>query len=124
MADLAQVIAAVATGALLTVAAGLVLRVYGMQRRAERDGRAGERERRIEAAVTATVTGVETLRQQARADPGESFLQQAPEGAVEVHSKAHLRMLVSEGEAIRSQADCGHAATGSTRRQQVRGSRR
>lgn len=123
MADLAQVIAAVAAGALLTVAAMLAFRAYGVQRRAEQEGRAEERERRIEAAATATVTGVETLRQQERADAGESF-PQGPEGAVEVHSKAHLRMLVSETEAVRSRPGCGHSAPGATRRQQARGSRR
>lgn len=123
MADLAQVIGAVATGALLTVAAMLVFRVYGGQRRAEREARAQERERRIEAATTATVTGVEALRRRVPAGLGESFPQQPP-GTVEVHSKAHLRMLVSEAEAIGSRAECDHAAQGSTRRRQVRGSRR
>jgi hypothetical protein len=118
VAGLAQVIAAVATGALLTVAIMLVFRVYGAQCRAER-------ERRIEAATIATVTGVETLRQQARADPGESFPLES-EGAVEVRSKAHLRMLVTESQAAPWQVGCiGPAPEDrTTRRQRVRESRR
>lgn len=100
----------------------LAITLYRAQRRAERDRKKQERKRRIEAAVSATVTSVEALCTQARADPGESFPQ--AEGAVEVHSKGHLRMLVSESEAGLPRADCGSSTGRITRRLQVRGSRR
>ena len=131
MADIAQVVAAVATGALLTVTATLVFRLYGggcraeqEQRRAEERRRRAEREQRIEAAVTATVTGVESFRYQAQVDPAES-IPLAPEGAVQVRSKAHLALVVSASEAMVRQAGYGRPAPGgSTPRQRVRGSHR
>lgn len=116
MADLAQVIGAVATGALLTVAAMLVFRLHGERR--------AERERRIEAATAATVIGVEALRQQAQAGPEET-IPQAPVSGMEVRSKAHLRMLVTKKTAPPK----GHVPTrpeadGTTRRRPARESRR
>lgn len=116
MADLAQVIGAVATGALLTVAAMLVFRLHSERR--------AERERRVEAAAAATVIGVEALRQQARANPGET-IPRALEGAMEVRSKAHLRMLVSKKTAppkapVRTRPE----PDGTTRRRPARESRR
>lgn len=117
MADLAQVVAAVATGALLTVATALAFRLYAIQRRAER-------ERKINAAVTAIVAGVETFRRPPRADPknGEGH---TPGLAVEVRSKAHLRMLVGGGTVPRSCTSCGlpQQSDRATGRQRVRESR-
>jgi hypothetical protein len=115
MADLAQVVAAVAAGALLTVTTTLIFKLHRMQRRADR-------ERRIEAVVSATVSGVDALRQQARAAPGR-IDSPPPEGTVEVHSKAHLRMLISESRA--ASAACSRPLPeGVNRPRQARGSRR
>lgn len=116
VADHAQVIAAVATGALLTVATMLALRLYGTQRRADR-------ERRIEAAVTNTVIGVETIRQQTRASP-EHSTPETPDGFAEVRSRAHLHLLVSEEES-HPQSACARPLPGAGRRRlRVRESRR
>lgn len=99
MASLAQVVAAVAAGALLTVTAMLMFKVHDLQRRSER-ARGSERERRIESVADASV---ETFLQQV-GDVGllldaedEGGVGPAPD-TVEVWSKAHLRMLV-DGEA-------------------------
>lgn len=116
MADHAQVIAAVATGALLTVAVMMGLRFYGVQRRADR-------ERRITAAVTTTVIGVETIRQQTRASPEDSAAV-TPDGSPEARSKAHLHLLVS-GEEPHPRGECARPVQESARRRQrARESRR
>lgn len=90
MADLAQVVAAVAAGALLSMATMLVFKLYGPRR-------AADRERMINAAADAVAGGVETFRQRVQASlPEESGSDAATvQGATEVRSKAHLRMLVN-----------------------------
>lgn len=93
MADLAQVVAAVAAGALLSMATMLVVRLYGPRR-------TDDREHMINAAADAVVEGVETFRQQVRAalpETTESDTSTGGDAAREIRSKAHLRMLV-DGE--------------------------
>lgn len=81
--NVGQVVAAMAGGALLTVAAISVLVLHMVWRRSER-------ERRIEAAVGAVVAGAETFRQQAATTS-------APQAAQVVHAKGHLRLIRSRG---------------------------
>lgn len=112
MASFAQVVAAVAAGALLTVTAMLMFKVYELQRRPRREQGAAERERKIESVADASV---ETFLQQfddaARRLQEEDADGPAPD-AIEVWSKAHLRMLV-DGESSATApwpgAACGRA---------------
>lgn len=91
MAEMAQVVAAVAAGALLSLATMLVFKLHSPRR-------AADRERMINAAADAVVGGVETFRQRVQASlPEENGSDAgAAQGATEVRSKAHLRMLVSQ----------------------------
>ena len=126
MASFAQVVAAVAAGALLTVTAMLMFK--DIQRRSERAQRS-ERERRIESVADASI---ETFLQQA-GDIGLLLAAGDEDGAgavpdtVEVWSKAHLRMLVdceSSGTVPRPGTACGQARPGRvTRRRPVPESR-
>lgn len=128
MASLAQVVAAVAAGALLAVTAMLMLKLHDVQRRAERVQRS-ERARRIEAVAE---TSVETFLQQADAagrllDVEDADSEVPAPDTVEVWSKAHLRMLV-DGESSDASPQPGAACRRSrlsrvTRRRSVPGSR-
>lgn len=77
--NVGQVIAAMAGGALLTVAAMPVLLMHLAHRRRER-------QRRITDATDAVLAGVETLRQQ-------DVTKALPQNAQVVHSKGHLRLI-------------------------------
>lgn len=123
MADLAQVVAAVAAGALLSVATMLAFKLYGPRRMVDR-------ERMINAAAESVVQDVETFRQQVRASLPEGSGNDAPtaQGATtEVRSKTHLRMVVN-GEAAdvvsHPSTACNRSQSGPvTRRRPVRESR-
>lgn len=118
MADLAQVVAAVAAGALLSVATMLVVRLYGPRR-------TDDRERMINAAADAVVGGVETFRQQVWATPPQasgSYTPAAEDAATEVWAKAHLRMLVdgdSVGASPPPSEACDRSRTGRTTRRRT-----
>lgn len=86
MTNTGQIVAALAAGALLTIACMVVVKLYRIERRAE------ER-RRIDTAVQAILGGVETFRQEW---PGAGSGHQDTEAlntAVEVHARAHLRLI-------------------------------
>lgn len=93
MATLAQVMAAVAGGAILAMAAMAGLHLWAAQRKSERD-------RRIQDARRLVVDGIETFRRQALADqdePDAGSDGELPGDAVDVGGRAHLRMLVDGG---------------------------
>lgn len=87
MANVGQIVAALAGGALLAIAAMQGIRLYALSRtgeqRHEAERRREERERRIDTAARAVLDGVEAARRRSQ-----------PDAVVEVRSKAHLRMLV------------------------------
>lgn len=91
MATFGQIVAAVAGGAILAIAAMLALRLHTVQRESER-------ERRVETAVRAMVLGVETFRRglsedgAADAPPTRST---APIARVDGRATARLRLIVS-----------------------------
>ncbi|WP_435252077.1 hypothetical protein [Streptomyces tendae] len=111
MISFAQVVAAVATGALLTVAAMLVYRQYGAQHPAEKStpgegvdndaepDEPDDAEWKIEAARSLGFAAVETFRHHIAADPFEALPPDADRmrdpgvGAALVRSKGHLALV-------------------------------
>ncbi|KPC86287.1 hypothetical protein ADL35_12460 [Streptomyces sp. NRRL WC-3753] len=104
MISFAQVVAALATGALLTVTAMLVCRQYGGQRPAEKpepsessESEPDEAEWKIEAARNLGYAAVETFRQQIADNPAEAERPGGdgrPETAAGlVRSKGHLTLV-------------------------------
>ena len=90
--NVGQVVAAMAGGALLTVAAIPVLLMHLSQRRRERD-------RRVAAATDAVLAGVETFRQQ-------GVTKTLPQAAQVVHAKGHLRLIRPRGARRLSAGAC------------------
>ncbi|MBK3630399.1 hypothetical protein JHN59_37505 [Streptomyces sp. MBT49] len=84
-----QIVAAVAGGALLGIAAVFMIKVRTIERRAER-------QERVDTAVRAVLSGVESFRQDSldRALEHGSRPGQTTGSAVEVRAKAHLRLMV------------------------------
>lgn len=99
MISLAQVVAALAAGALLTIAVMLAFRLYGLRREVERIGQQrdeNDRELGIETAALLIEHGFDLLQQTADGDE-ESNHSALPPGAVAAVRKGHLRMLVFGG---------------------------
>lgn len=91
MADFGQVVAAVAGGAIIAIAAMLALRMHTMQRDTDR-------QRRIDTAVRAMVIGVETFRHQLPDDDtagGPPAGRATPVPRADGRTAARLRLVVS-----------------------------
>lgn len=87
MANTGQIVAALAGGSLLTICTMLFLRLRAYEERAAQ-------RRRIDTAVDAILTGVETVR---RGWPPDEDYPEATTGAeAEVHARAHLRLIVGQ----------------------------
>ncbi|MEV6614231.1 hypothetical protein AB0N31_10485 [Streptomyces sp. NPDC051051] len=85
MSNFGQLVAALAGGALLGIAAVLVVNARDVERRAER-------QRRIDTAVQAIVAGVESYRRDWPPDVDSE--ESGADASVEVYAKAHLRLLI------------------------------
>lgn len=108
MINVGQVVAAVAGGALLTIAIMHVIEVYVIQHRREAErNEQDERAWKIETARQITLEGVETFRRRAArghqlhvTEDSEADGDDQPYGAVEARSKAHLRLFIGGGVAV------------------------
>lgn len=94
MTNSGQIVAALAGGALWAIAAMLTIRHCEARRRAER-------QRRIDSAARLVLDGIAEYRQQVRDRPPEQDGHRTSGAAVEVHAKAHLR-LISQQRARRN----------------------
>jgi hypothetical protein len=82
--NVGQIVAALAGGAIVAIAAMLAVRLWVIERQ-------NEERRRIDTAVQAIVSGVEAFRRSG--PPEEGPPAQPPDAAAEVHTKAHLRLV-------------------------------
>ena len=87
MANIGQIVAALAGGSLLTICTMLLLRLHAYEERAAR-------KRRIDTAVSTILAGVETMR--CGWPPDEDALPADAGAAGEARARAHLRLIAGQ----------------------------